>query len=256
MPRIGTNGATEQPRRLRWSPQGGYFTVRSWKGPKTAIDEIANQLSTAGVPWENQQLVAGQWQISSEAPNAVDPGTGSGTELPVDNWELLPGEQEKDILEADLEVINSIPQTELQTLKDGILNPAPSKSPALSNSTAIDLYALMLNGVKTTKVHAPILRHTQTVSRSWATKAAMTNVGRIIANATLIGSGANSENVPAGFLIALGEAPFINSSNRTGLAYGWYKGFPTLGVGADNKLNITQEWQFGLWATLIYGDTI
>jgi hypothetical protein len=93
------------------------------------------------------------------------------------------------------------------------------------------------------------VRHTQTVSSNYTVKAALTNVGRIISTGSFI----SLEGVPSDILFNL---PTFSSSRAPDLVYAWLKRFPIVRTGARQKVQIEQEWEYGLWPPLIYGSLL
>lgn len=247
----GNAGVVEQPRKWGGSPVRGTFVIRTWKGPKQPIYDLIPQFQADGMEWElteNGPLAT----ISCYVPS-VEAVAGT-TEIPVDVWELQPGYVEKDILEADTTDINDIPKDEIRAIREAINNPKEGQSPALTNSTAIELYSLMLDGVRSIRVEAPILTRRRTITRRYAVKEAMTNIGRILSNTYLIANDAAA--IPAYFIVDMNRPPFTNTSKRTGLKYGWLKTAPTLTSSAFNKVECVQAWEFGLWPEVIFGTVI
>jgi hypothetical protein len=74
--------------------------------------------------------------------------------------------------------------------------------------------------------------------------AALTNVGAILSTGSLIAL----EGVPGSLLVNLP----IKISNRVAAAYGWYKKFPTVRISAGHRIQLEQEWEYGLWSRLAY----
>jgi hypothetical protein len=115
------------------------------------------------------------------------------------------------------------------------------------SETAGAVYLRMLDGLRVVHVSVPVLRHTQKVSNIYAIPNSLTYVGRIITTATL----KIQENIPSNISSNMGD----QVSSRSGLAYGWFKKFPTIRSSAQQKTHIVQEWVYGLWSfdPAIYG---
>lgn len=258
---LGQQGAIEQPKSYSGGPFKPDTTTRKWRGPKAAILSM--------IP----QVRGYEWSVDIDGPNATltaqVPNLDTQQEVPVESWELLPGAVEKDFLESDIALCENILSDEAhpdkQAIRDGIEN--RQKKPPAFKGTGINLaaaqaaYDLMLGGVRATKVFAPTLKHTYVVSNVYAVRFANTNVKRIISTATLL----TIESVPGSFLLSLNTPPYTDVSTRpgknfapynTGLVYGWYKSPPTLQTTANNRLQISQEWEFGLWPTMVYGTAL
>ncbi len=242
---LGKPGAIEQPLKAQGGPLKPTSVVRTWKGPKAAVMALLAQV----FPYFD-------YNYEENGPNAtlqIDQPyfEGQSPEVPVNNWELLPGVIEKDLLEADLAIVNDMDADTKRIIRDAIQNPEPGFEPDI---TAEDhkLYVLMLAGQRAIKEFAPMLTHTQTVSNTYTVRASTVNVGRILTNATLI----SLESIPDNFLIAMDSPPYNYVSHRTSepiLKYGWLKHPPTLNSAYGGRQQITQQWEFGLWPILTYG---
>ncbi len=252
---LGKPGAIEQPLKATGGPLKPTSVVRTWRGPKAAVMALLSQI----FPYFD-------YNYEENGPNAtlqIDQPyfEGQSPEVPVNNWELLPGAVEKDLLEADLAIMDTtasgsggITDAERRAIRQAINNPDDAAFVPFLSSTPDQIYRLMLAGMRSVKQFAPVLTHTQTVSGTYATVASSTNVKRIISNTTLIAT----EAIPSSFLIALNGAPYNATSNRTNPAinYGWFKNPATLNSAYGGRQQITQQWEFGLWPQLIYGAPI
>lgn len=239
----GQKGAFPQPGHFGRSEAGAY-TVKIFEGTLAEIYQVASIVEASGGLWEITESYTGA-KHRMECRFPIDFNT---TETPVHDWELFAQEVEKDVLQADIGALDGISQKEKERIRAAIDNPSSSQSPALTNPTAISLYLEMLDGLRSVRVAVPTLRHTQTVSTLWLVGAALTNVGRIISTGSLF----SLESVPGGLLFNL---PAGNSS-RASAQYGWYKKFPTVRISAGHRIQLEQEWEYGLWSTLIYGSTL
>lgn len=255
---LGKSGAIEQPKKYSGGPLKPGITVRSWKGPKAAVLAML----------QDPSLLAWDWSIEETGPNATLtaqsntlPGSDETGTVLTDVWELRSAEVEKDILEADIAGIAGIPAATKQKIRHLIDTRdestvieqtfgTPGIEPAV---TALKVYNLMVKGVKSVRVYAPILTRRITVSSKYSTAVPMANVGRVLKSTTMVQSAGNGESVPATFLIPLNSAPFTSVSADATLAYGWLKGYPALVASAGGRTELTQEFQFGLWSVLLYG---
>jgi len=238
---LGSSNAIEQPQTVGYSPSRGWYTVRTWKGKKNAIDTLSNSLVSAGYEFQIDHGPGGISTVRAQTPQNL-----SSAEEAVNLWEIQPIAFTKDILEADIAAIESISEDDKIAIRHAIQSPPdPPTSPALTDPNAIDTYLLMLSGVREIKKFSITLRHTQTVSNQWAVPISLTNVNRLHSTATLI-----SDEAPPGW-IASTMPTFV--SNRAGLVYGWYKSLPTITIVSYQRTQLVQEWEFGLWATFLYG---
>lgn len=236
----GSNNAHKNRDRISYSPVEGYKFGGTLSGPKEAVRGLINQMATLGwtFVYECDQSPIATIQFDSSA----EP-TGGGTETPTLVWEYFSNRLEIDILEADIANVNSISEDELRLIRKHIQDPEEA-SPALTTSNAIDLYLLMLKGVRSVRVNVPTLRVSKLVSNTYAVQASQTNVGRIISSATL----SSQESVPTRLFVLPSTA-----STKTGFVNGWYKNFPNIIQSTAGRWQISQEWEYGLWPTFLYG---
>ena len=252
---IGFATLTEQPIEFGWDKKSGQFATRVWQGTEQQCrDAFALLTRTIGFSSVNvKQKSGGVWEVSGRIDGAVD---DDGNPLPeqdiVDTWELTSNRVEKDILETDISAVNSLNATDLSTLR-GLINgdttnllTEPSWVSSGSGSPSA-LYKLIKSGVKSSVVYAPVISKTQTASNSRVIAASLTNVGVVYTTATLLAS----ESIPASIANNL-----VASTQRTitGLTfqYGWLKNFPVITDTVDGKVNLQQNWEWGLWSTVLY----
>jgi hypothetical protein len=223
--------------------ESGRFANWTWQGERSVIQQLIPGVEALGGVWTLQESFTGGAD-TLVAKFAVVPGE---TEVPVSEWELFAAMSEKDILEADNPAINSLSRTEKRDIEHALDN---DTEPTLDQNADIvyEVYDLMLSKFRSVIVAQPILRHTQTVSRNYQIPSSFSNLKRIISTSTL----GSTEDIPSNILSQL---PLELSFNNK-LVYGWYKLHPTVRVAARRRVQIEQEWHYGLWSRLIYGDAL
>ncbi len=245
----GQRGAYFQPTEYGSDASGPFFIWR-YEGTRAEIEQLIPGVAAAGGQWRVSQGYSGARDIL-EARFSSQPGD-TGGETAIDAWEFFANEVEKDLLQTDNAAVNAITADEKRKIKEAIENPTPGKTPALTTPGAIDVYLLMLEGVSSLRVSAPVVRHTQTVSNNYAIKASLTNVGRLMSTLSFLAL----EGVPSTVLFNLPNFSVGTEKANLGLRYAWLKRFPVIRVGALQKMQIEQEWEYGLWATTLYGAVI
>jgi predicted outer membrane lipoprotein len=259
-PITGNRGAFPQPNRWGRNETGNWSQV-SYEGTKPEIFLLAAAFgATEGLAYEVTEQF-GKWRLDVHLPwsvNGIDPRTDR-----VDNWEFFAQHAEKDLLEAAVETaaIRALTDNQISTIRALLeVPPNPTAVPpdpivtdedfggGDSGLNAYEVYRLMLKGARSFPIEQPMLRHTITTSNQYAVAYALLNVRKIVSSATVVGT----ENIPRAILFTL---PFEVSSNSD-YAYGWYKMFPTVQQIALLKWQIVQEYQYGLWATLIWGNPL
>jgi len=236
----GTSAAHEQGQEFGWDDSGPYL-IRTWQGTRAAITAKYIECVAAGAKCSVKQGMAVD-TLSARWSN-VD-GSGGGSSEVVNDWEFFAGVVQKDFMEADTSAIRDLSADDKAQMKYLIANPpaTPDDVPAWSAETgtnAAAIYALVQAGLRSIDVNAPTVRHTQTVSNSYAIKASLTNVGRIFTSGQLI----SDEAMPGDLLFNLPT----DISSKANLIYGWFKMHPTIRLSARQKTQIVQEWTYGLW---------
>lgn len=177
-----------------------------------------------------------------------------GQETPVDVWEYVGQEAQKDLLSASvftgITATLSLKNQELirAALASDFSNTASKTNLVQADFTdgnaanAFTLYNLMKAGYTDEIVQVPAIRHTQIVSLIYPITLSKTNIGRIISTSTLI----SLENPPNWAVTGLPTdvPPTFATIN---VAYGWRKCSPTIQQIAYRKTQIIQEFQYGLW---------
>ncbi len=258
---LGTSGATEQPVKLGWSQDRGFYCVREWKGPAPAINILIAQAFTYKLQYDVEQVVGGLGRITiTYGSSTAGAQSGQGPDI-VDNWELLPNKVQKDIFHADCTIVNSQTSEQLDSIKSfvnhSLNDDGTSKAnPAAWDSNSETLYELVTAGVDHWVSYQPVLRRTYRVPQGQSLIAAYSNIKKILTTATLI----STEGVPPDFVLPINTiAPSPSNPTRSDsvdLAYGWLKGIPTANIAAYVTREVHLEWEYGLWATALYGSSI
>lgn len=264
----GNRGAFPQPG--QWGRnESGNFATWVFNGTKREVALLAATFA---------QLQGLAYQVSESFGMAKlevylpwNPNIDPTTDLIV-KWEFFAQRIEKDLLSARVENPNTVAAlsaAQVQTIRNKLLQPPDGKTtpfPTLTDfeqngesngELALQIYTLMQQGVTAFPVEAPSLRRTFVTSNQYATAYALSNVRKIISTASL----AQMESIPRNLLFSLPTDVWSDPNPDAGdltpaLAYGWYKRFPTIQQVARLKWSIVQEWEYGLWATLIWGNPL
>lgn len=244
----GKTSPTENYEEITYSPQTGWTRRSGINGPKFALKAMLNELAAQGRSFSYTCDQNPNATIRFEVPGQPDNG-GPPSETPTLVWELLASVVEIDILDSDVQVVANLGIDEIEKIRTALLtgNDQYSNMPAMSGTT-LSIYKLMQSGLRNIRVNLPTLKVSKLVSGSYPVQAALTNVGRIISPATL--------QVQEAIPYTLFQLPAFTPSTAKaalGFTYAWYKKFPSVQQSGGNKWNVSQEWEYGLWPTLIYG---
>lgn len=249
---LGTPGAIEQPKSFGYNQQRGFFTRRKWKCTNEASAlALIPQLLNGGYSYTVTEGAV--FEVEAELA-AVDQGGGTDPEVPLDTWELLPNETQKDLLESDHPTITGLSANEKEGLRAYIANPSKELVPAATAGTAYgNLVRQVVDGLRSVVVTTTTMRFSRTVSQNWLVKASTLNAGKVMSNGYFLAN--DAALIPSKFLVALNAAPYtnsINTSQKPAMMYGWLKKYPQIQSASYNRVTIIQDWDFGIWSTLIY----
>jgi hypothetical protein len=249
---LGKTSSTLNSEEVSFTPQAGYSGRWAIEGPKESVRPLITRLAALGYSFTYLCDQSPKASIRYETNGRPEPG-GSGVETPSLVWEYLANVAEIDVLEADIAGINGISAENRRVIRDAIALPDPDNAPDFDPTdpnilSAQDIYDLMLKGVRSFRVNVPTLKRSALVSGSYGVQASLSNVGSIITPATLT----IQENIPGTILFSL---PTF-SSTKAGFVYAWYKKHPQVQQAGGNKWSVSQEWEYGLWPTLLYGTAL
>lgn len=220
------------------------------EGPYDRVREYIPQLIAVGATGvfirDKSELATLDFSIGS-VDSIFD---GSSVENPPQVWEYITNEVEKDIMETDIAAVNAVNGTADEKILRKAINGTELTSEEESGLSvgAAAIYADIKAGVRSVRVYVPTVRVSRTVSSSYQTKAANTNVGSILTTATL----ASNEGIPAWVLFT----PPAYTTSKPNRAWGWFKKPPSITNSGGIRSTISQEWEYGLWSTTLYGAPI
>ena len=262
-PRInGRRAATMQPVRYGTNESGAYSII-PYEGTTREIQSIAAQWAGTGAYYEVTQMPGGLAKLEVRLNWLFNQGN-TAVEVPQDTWELDPKETEKDLLEADFQNPGTVAilskddrQAVAKALTDNI-GPTEINGDYFKDfadpATAKSVFMLMHAGVRAMPFEASVIKRNRTVSSQYAVKTSYTNVGRLLSSATF----QSLEGVPSSLLFNLPTLPdpaqYIETPGD--LQYAWRKTRPSVQKIALGKWQITQNWQFGLWAVKLHGTVL
>lgn len=264
----GYKGAFQQPGRWGRNESGNYQTLY-YEGSKQEVYNLAaNVAQTIGLAYEVLESF-GKFRLEIYFPwtvNGIDPRTDY-----TEKWELFAQHVEKDLLtaRAHTAAVANLTVSQVQTIRFWVQNPPDPKTgpfpvpsdfqkgtpPESINSAlnAFAVYNLMAQGVTSFPIDAPTLRRTITTSNQYATAYALDKVGVIMSTNYI----RNVYDVPYNLLFNLPNDTWTDPNpNSPTLVYGWYKKYPVIQMVALLKWSIVQEWEYGLWSTLLYGNPL
>lgn len=255
---LGASTMTEQPQEWGYSPDKGFDTTRSWKGPASAVESVTATLSALGWSFRVRHLPSGLAQIDATISGNASSNGGSqpSTVDVVDTWELYPNSVQKDLLEADCSAVGACTAQQISWVKTYLATRSTDAITAEGWTTWNGYQTTLINlanaGVTSWEIDAPVLRHSYSIPRGVNYSFPWNNIWKIHSTAQLIAN----EGVPADYVLDLATigALFTNPTRNDGVPfhYGWRKRFPHQSIGANGKREVNIEYHFGLWATDLY----
>lgn len=225
-----------------WDDSIGRFYEYVYEGSGAAILSIARAVE----PIAQQTLITNNGKKYTLIVRFDrDPETGSFEQPRVD-FRLVTSEQFKDILESDYAA--SLTDNEVRIIREAIQSPQDGVSPALQTAAAIDIYTLMLKGVRSIPVFQNTLVMLRTAPSAYNWVGRPTNVGYIYSEAQMLAELNSLSGGTPSFSSALPQL----TSSRSDAAYGWRKKMPSYDQVGGGHTSETTEYEYGLWSTDIY----
>jgi hypothetical protein len=257
---LGTQAATLQPIRFGWSAERGHQTTKEWQGGESQVRALIPQIVFDGGSWEVDRMPGDMWKITATYSKPQDdgagPGDAGGQEIAV-TWELLPKDAQKQLLGSFHSLVAGLSAADIDQIKAEVDNTTKTVANTTLTGNALKVFKLMRAGVDTVEIEQPVLNLTWIVPNNVNLSYSYANIGRIYTTSSLI----STENIP-GYIstsMVAWTSSFSNPSygtNRVSLVFGWKKRAPTQRLAGLSRREISQTWEFGLWATDIYGGTV
>lgn len=187
-------------------------------------------------------------------------------ETPVDLWEYNDRGVSKDVLQAatNTGITGTLSAANISVIRNALNGTFPTNAPKDSTGTqtldasansfadgnpakALIIYTLMKSGMQDYIVQSPILTHTQSVSYIYPITLSLTNVGKLISTTTLL----MLETPPSWAVFGLPNTAPPTFADGKNFVFAWYKLGPKINQIANQKVQIVQEFQYGLWPTAV-----
>ncbi len=186
---------------------------------------------------------------------------GVSVEVPINTWELLGNDVQKDLYEHPTTLalgIDTISAVKVAVQSVNSSSPGQeqsAKTTAVENLRSVaganadvaeELFNLIIKGTTHYSVSEFVLRHTQTVSNTYQTQFALNNIEYIYTTDQL----QSEAEIPS--TIVFDIASIAEPSEKTGYLWGWLKRSPQISVVAGAKIQVTQEYWLDQWSTYAY----
>jgi hypothetical protein len=245
----GESGPVKTGVEYGFDRQTGSFEQVTWEGTHDALQGI---LPDIGIPDSYLLSPTGtaKWRLTARYSGAST-GEGGTTEVPIHEERLRFNQIQKSIfavpafVSVDDEIKRYIEGNADEPDDDGALrNYVELVDPAL----ALTLWDLVSAGVKEQTIYQPVVVVTDTASANYAWNVGFTNYGRIFSTASMI----SDADLGASWQ---GNLP-DETSSTSGFEFGWLKSPPEIVNAGSTRSQLVQEYTYGLWATVMYGDLL
>lgn len=256
----GQTGAIEQPPTIKIDPVRGLIKTRIWHcTDEASANATMLQNGTLGVAISKS---GGDpiWVV--QADYGSDPDSA---EVPQDEYTLDSNSVQKDLLDADHDLVNALDTLNKTELRQYMQDPS-----AYANGTgfsfdgdvaendpswvaATTLWALIQAGMRHIEIEQPVFRLSRFVSRLYTTQINPERIGKLLTTESM----KEDSGAPNDFLIKIDDlvSQYTDPTRADGIAvqYAWKKKSPRLSGSGWNKRRVDQEYVFGLWPTAAYG---
>jgi hypothetical protein len=245
----GDGSLVEGPINITFQPGKGGTTTRTFTGNETNIRSQATLLAAEGF---STNMTGGPvWTLTATLSGDVE-------NQPTPQWEIIPHEVERDILECtDRPFIQSLTSTTKDLIEYAIKNPLNhvgltadgAEADATQFANAWLVYTLMRAGVTARQEFTIAVKRTITVSLQYNPTWSIANVGKIFSRAGLIGAYGIPTNVAA--LLPVGGSSIENAGSAVSplyVFYGFLEQYPNIVTVSGNKLQISQTWIYNRWS--------
>ena len=241
----GSQGFTEQPKKRKWTPEGGWVTEREWHGPNTdsvvrAQEEAVKALGAESISTDTgiPAIITASFSDNNNGGiTVVDPDLSERNAV----WELIPMQIDKLIeTHPEIEASTGVEMAKAQKLikegkaDDTLFNNAPFKT----------YLKLKMAGVDTYLIWTFTIRKTYSTTKASAKQLTFDNVGSCQEyNRIGVPASVKWQNigtwVPSG---ALGSQAFTWVSFQSSVPQ-WYENPPVIRWNERTKqYDITREW--------------
>jgi len=245
--------------RETFSRNAGYRSYKVFKGTETEITNLYLQYTSLGSTCEVQKGPV--WTLTVDIQG----------EDPVFQYEILLEPKVIDILDTDafkvvtnknVFLINYTADNVSASLDTGTGQIAypDFDGDATQEALATKALTLKLHGFSEMTLFVPVMRVSYVVSSDYQVPNSVTNIDVVHSTDTMI----NVENIPIGIWGALQDsytttvASTIYNNQTVNLVYnyGWLKRPPQVTYQSNNRIQVTQEYQFAAWVVDVYGSMI
>ena len=263
--------------------EDGRYAVVPYAGlDQGQIDSLALYVDSLGLNYSVQTNFGGRQELTIDYPwNYVNSAFAAASAEAIDIWEIVPQKTMVQLLQSQnplvlqcyadtngpAALLDLQKRVEQNTLTVGATDPTTglvvrqtiSGTALAYPNSAMQLFAALLQGVTSVEFPAPILTRVRTVTASYIDPANFANVGSIISTGTLISTEAIPSAVLFDFPTPSDPPPVPIGDGSLGIyqvyLYGWLKNAPSVRQITNQKWNLTQTWDFGLWLINLYGGT-
>jgi len=254
------NGTTQPVRtqlRMAFDPTKGFTTTQEWESAGDNLNGLALECLQKRIQFDHIP----NGRKSKLVISATGPQTGI-PDVPVDTWQVLANEVQKDIKEhpAVVAIIRPFSGPSLsevlqvvQEYNEGI--GGIDSTWFTDTDTAAILFRLMIHGVTSYALGQYVLRHTTNVNNSYDRNVADLNVERVYTTPQLVAEITDGSSwafpCPGRLVHKIQDMEIQNTDPD--VTWGWRKLPSTEVTAANNRIDISTEYWLAGWSKLLYG---
>ena len=221
--------------------QSGRFIQKIWEGTQDGINSVEAELGGAD-SYLKSPAGGGKWTITARYGSFTDEGT---VEVPVSEERLrfntvyksiYKNSRYKDLTDKQLCAIRQ--EMQAPVCPDVATDPQ-------FNALQRELYSFLMAGVDSFPIYQPVVVVTDTASANFPWNVGFAYYGYTFSTAAMI--------VDAGLSSAWASNLPAETSAMTGFVFGWLKKPPEIVSVGGNKTQLVQEYEYGLWANVLFG---
>ncbi len=249
----------------KYTPNQGWTTTFTYTGQQARIDTIADQyaISNTGASLEISQDSSPLRKLVVTFDYKYD-GSPTTSEVPINNWELLGSDLNKDVYEGErmialgasvitairlaVQNVNAADVTTAATAYSDATGAitAAALAAGVSQSDALDFFDVLVKGTTSFPHSEFVLKRTQSVSNTYATKFALNDINKLYTTEQILAEAEIPSTII--FDISLIEVP----PPQLGYTWAWLKRSPQVATSAGARIQVTQEYWLEQWADILY----
>jgi len=249
----GTRNPFRTSNKTSYDPNRGLIRTEEWESAGDGLNGMAKSCIANRTQFD---LTASA--RSSKITLTSSAASGAGVDIPVDTWQILANETQKDVREhqfvLDLPASGPGSMNEVNLLVEAF-NAGEDVSGTPLSGRALVLFNLLTRGITSYALGQYVLRHTTNVSNRYSSNISDAFVEHIYNTTQLITEISNTSAwvfpCPGRLIYKINQIPQI-VNNGSDFTWGWRKLPSTESTAPNNRIDITTEYWLASWSNTLY----